>query len=430
MTAHTWTGVPRRARYLRTTAEMAIGVVVAFGFGYAVQSHERLALLGGMALGALVVVTRPNLGAAALGASIPLVENLAGSWTGVQVSLSDILLVLLLAQAVAAMVVSRNPAVIRALRPVAFPVLQYCAFMAVLLAAHLGPHAAVQSVQRLELVAFPLLVGSYLAFRGSHLWLLRVYVLCTTAIAVLWPFDQLHINKNPAGQLLANAILVVVGMPALSRLRICVPVLVFGLLATGSRGAIVACGVGLAVLLVVHGVRAPKRTIAQMLVLAALVGVAFKFSTHDVQSRVTTFTSQGDTGAAFTVRVREDYSHDALRITRAHPWFGVGVGSYFNGVEEFGLISTTDPHEVVLLQAAEGGWGFAVSFVVLILGSIFALLRLRAPDIAPAAAAVVLATVAHGLVDVYWVRSTPLLGWLMVGMACAVAYRRRASAEP
>jgi len=36
------------------------------------------------------------------------------------------------------------------------------------------------------------------------------------------------------------------------------------------------------------------------------------------------------------------------------------------------------------------------------------------------AAAVLVATAAHGLVDVYWVRGTPLLGWLIVGMVCGL----------
>jgi hypothetical protein len=32
----------------------------------------------------------------------------------------------------------------------------------------------------------------------------------------------------------------------------------------------------------------------------------------------------------------------------------------------------------------------------------------------------------HGLVDIYWVRGTPVLGWLLVGMALAQAHAARA----
>jgi hypothetical protein len=43
---------------------------------------------------------------------------------------------------------------------------------------------------------------------------------------------------------------------------------------------------------------------------------------------------------------------------------------------------------------------------------------MRQVDVGPAAAGVLIATAAHGLVDIYWVRGTPILGWLLVGMAC------------
>ena len=53
-------------------------------------------------------------------------------------------------------------------------------------------------------------------------------------------------------------------------------------------------------------------------------------------------------------------------------------------------------------------------------------MRRAGAAVAVAAAAVLLSTVAHGMVDVYWVRGTPVLGWLLVGMACGeLALRRR-----
>jgi len=53
---------------------------------------------------------------------------------------------------------------------------------------------------------------------------------------------------------------------------------------------------------------------------------------------------------------------------------------------------------------------------------------MRRLELAVAAAAVLLATFAHGLVDVYWVRGTPILGFLLIGMVCGLAARQRASA--
>ena len=68
---------------------------------------------------------------------------------------------------------------------------------------------------------------------------------------------------------------------------------------------------------------------------------------------------------------------------------------------------------------------FAASFLLLIGGTALALWRMRRVELAPAAAAVLLATFAHGLVDVYWVRCLPVLGFLLVGMVCGLAARRR-----
>ena len=101
----------------------------------------------------------------------------------------------------------------------------------------------------------------------------------------------------------------------------------------------------------------------------------------------------------------------------------MGVGNYL--INSSVGASTTDPHEVILLQAAEGGYGFAAAFLILIFGASAVLYRMRLLDLAPAAAAVLLATFIHGLVDVYWVRGTPVLSWLLLGMVCGMYAHRR-----
>ena len=82
---------------------------------------------------------------------------------------------------------------------------------------------------------------------------------------------------------------------------------------------------------------------------------------------------------------------------------------------------------MILLEAAEGGIIFAASFILLIGGAASGLWRMRRTELAPAALAILLATVAHGLVDVYWVRGLPVLGFLLVGMACGLAKERRSA---
>jgi membrane-bound metal-dependent hydrolase YbcI (DUF457 family) len=85
---------------------------------------------------------------------------------------------------------------------------------------------------------------------------------------------------------------------------------------------------------------------------------------------------------------------------------------------------------VILLEAAEGGYVFAASFVLLIGGAAFTLWRMRQVELAPAAVAVLLASAAHGLVDVYWVRGLPVLGFLLIGMVCANGAQSRCAPPP
>jgi hypothetical protein len=417
---------PRLARASRFATEVAIAGAGALVLGSAVGNHRLVAIAAAAALASLWLLVRPNAAAIALGVSLPALENIAGGHLGVNLTITDFLLLLATASALGGAVVAADGTVFQALRPLALPFLQYCAFLLVLLAAHLGRGAGVQTLQRLELFGLPVLVGCYLALRRAELPLLQAYVLGTTAVAAIWPAYHLSLQKNPAGQLMANAIVVLVGLPRLGRLRLLLPVLVVGLFATESRGAIVACAIGLGVVFLVRGLHSPKQVLAQVAVLVAVVLVAFQFMPATVQSRITDLSSQGSSAAAFTVRVRTDYRHDAVRIANAHPWFGVGVGSYLDGVQQLDLTETTDPHNVFLLQAAEGGWLFAASFVVLVLGTVVALVRLRRSGLAAVAFGLVVSTVAHGMVDVYWVRGTPVLAWLAVGMVCGAAWRERA----
>ena len=155
-----------------------------------------------------------------------------------------------------------------------------------------------------------------------------------------------------------------------------------------------------------------------MIVLTA--AVAYQYLPSNITARLTNLSSATGTAGAYAIDIRSEYAHDAEQLIAAHPLTGVGVGNYVAGTPALGT-QTTDPHDVVLLEAAEGGYVFAASFILLIGGAAFALWRLRRVELAAAAAAVLLATAAHGLVDVYWVRGTPVLGFLLVGMACGLA---------
>jgi hypothetical protein len=422
------------ARRLRSTVgDVAVGLGAAVAVGYAIQARNSLAvpLLGAVA--AAGILAFPPLAAAALGASLPASLDLAGGHLSVRIAASDIVLVLLAVRILGDGVVLGAMPALRALKPVRLPIIQYSALLGLLVVLHPGSTSILNTAQRFELFLGPLLIGAWLALRRDHMHVLRAYVIATAALAVAWPlnlFDlQKGLQKNPSGQFFANAILLLVGVPALRRFLPCLPLLVFGLFATESRGAILALLIGIAAITCVTRGRNLRLVLTRVLPLLLIAIVAFHWLPSGARARVTSFSASAGASGGYAVYVRDRYQQDAVRIIGAHPWDGVGVGNYLAGDPHAGT-ATTDPHQVVLLEAADGGLGLAAAFLVLVIGSIAVLVRLRAIELAPAALGVIVATVGHGMVDVYWVRGTPVLSWLLVGVVCGLAFARRTEHSP
>jgi hypothetical protein len=415
---------------------LVLGIAVAgattAAVTYAPVSSSLLIVAAAALAGAVVLFASPTLAAALLGLSIPELQDLTGGHLGVHVAASDIVLVLVTTRILADATVMRRFAAMRALRPVRLAAIQYAWFILVLLVLHASLDSGVKSLQRIELFVIPMLVGAYVAIRRDHMLLLRAYVIATTVLAIAWPILNSHglagqFQKNPVGQLIVGAILLLVAVRGLRRLWPCMPLLLLGLGLTASRGALLALVVGLVVLSVMSGGARRRILVTRTLALVLIGAAIYPWLPSDVTSRLTSYTTTAGVAGSFAIDVRDAYDHDAEQLISEHPWTGVGVGNYIAG-SPINLTQTTDPHEVVLLEAAEGGYLFAASFIVLILGGAFALWRLRRVELAAVAAAVLLATAAHGLVDVYWVRGNPLLGFLLVGMACGLATRRQRGA--
>jgi O-antigen ligase len=184
--------------------------------------------------------------------------------------------------------------------------------------------------------------------------------------------------------------------------------------------------VGIAVLSVGLGGRNRRILIGRTVMILVTGLVIYQLLPSADAARLTSFTGAAGSSGAYNIDVRVQYAHDAEQLISAHPLIGVGVGNYLAGSAADGT-QTTDPHDVILLEAAEGGIIFAASFILLIGGAASGLWRMRRTELAPAALAILLATVAHGLVDVYWVRGLPVLGFLLVGMACGLAKERRSA---
>jgi hypothetical protein len=419
------------ARRLRLGAVgVAVGLATAGAVSYApVPRLVLIAVPAAVGLAFLVFTSRA-LAAVLLGVSLPEIQDVTGGHLGLHVAASDVMLVLvtagLLAEAVAS---GRRLGVLGALRPVRFAFVQYAWLIVILLALHPGLGSAVKSVQRLELFVLPLLVGAYIALRRDHMLVLRAYVLSTTVLAVIWPALNSagiagQLGKNALGQLLACAILLLVAVPGLRRMLPCLPVLIVGLALTVSRGSVLGVVVGVAVLSFIVGGRSRRMLIARTVMIVATGLVIYQWLPSDIAARLTSFSGAAGTAGAYNIDVRFTYAHDAERLIAAHPWTGVGVGNYLAG-DPANLTQTTDPHDVILLEAAEGGYVFAASFALLIAAAVLGLWRMREAELAPAAMAILLATVAHGLVDVFWVRGLPVLGFLLVGMTCGLAAQRQ-----
>src|SRR5204862_998623 len=222
----------------------------------------------------------------------------------------------------------------------------------------------------------PLIVGAFAALTGRHIRVLQAYVLATTVLAAVWPIHHFALNKNPVGQLIANAILLLVGVRALRRLWPCLLLLAPGLILTVSRGAIVGAVIGIMVILVLQRTRAHP-VLTRVLPVTLIALGAFAFAPTSLQSRVTTCHPGTNTPGEFAIYLREKYTRDAHEIIDAHPWTGVGIGNYYAADSAISRTPVLDPHQVLLQQEAEGGYVLAAAFLLLIGGTLLVLRRMR-----------------------------------------------------
>lgn len=389
-------------------------------------------------------VTRPHTLFIALGAAIPWTQNLAGgsgagAWVGAyNISPSDIVMVALAIVLLLRLATGEQVGLRIAMKPIWIPIAQYSVLMIALLPFHpVVPSYLLKTGQRYELFLIPIVLGAYAVSNNMQMRVIRSYIFSTSVLGIAFVVGDNFAgfgvgDKNPVGQFIDGAILLIIAFRKHEDVRRLVPLLVVlmpCLLATYSRGSVVALAAGLMVI-VVFDARSIS-TILKPLLAVVLIGALTFFALPAAnQNRLTTFT----TGSAGTVRNSAEYSlllrfamqQEAQIIIDAHPMSGVGVGELASATGAANLPVLPDPHNVFYLQAAEGGYALAVSFGILVLGVAIALWRMRLLRIAVAAAAVLLSSVTHGLADVYWVRGTPVMGWVLVGMACATfAYRQR-----
>ena len=189
----------------------------------------------------LWLLFRPQLAFCLLAVSIPFPASLVGGGTGLSVAGSDVLLTLIFCVVIAEALLTGRTAIFSALKILALPLTPYLAWMAILAADHLGVVSTLQTGQRLELFLFPLIIGAAVSFRGLELPLLKTYLITATVFAGLYPFFSnanggLGAQKNPAGQFIADGLLLLIAVKDLrGKLILAAPVLTLGLFWTESR---------------------------------------------------------------------------------------------------------------------------------------------------------------------------------------------------
>jgi len=407
-----------------------IGVLaLAFLVGYWHHSHSRYALLLA-ALPLLVVMwLRPHLSLMASVAVLPFL-GLTLLTGGVQVPASDVLLSIAFLGALVHLLLNpewRGRA--RDLRLILLSAAPFTTWLLVEVVVHESLFVTFNILQNMQLYLLPLLVGGLvIRQRRDARVVVGLFVVATLLLVGWWVASGgeswLTGNKNPVGQFLANAALLVFALASSWRWRLLLVPLVLGMLFVQSRGALVGLGVGIISLVVVRGLGGWRRTLAAVVPMVAVVVIGYQVLPEDVTSRSTDFSVgnagtelTGLTAAQYSVRMREIYREEGWELIAQNPVFGVGPGNYRTGTPG-GLDFTEDPHNVVIRTAGDLGYPGLITFGVLLAGTAYvAFQRRKVNPYATVAIAVQAAIITHSFLDVYWVRGTPVLAFLLIGMA-------------
>lgn len=306
----------------------------------------------------------------------------------------------------------------RVLRPLRIPLAAYGAAMLLSIAVHRSIPAAVTALQRVELVIGGLLLGAGLIRTGLLRLSLEFYLVAASLLAVAAMLetgaeDFFGVQKNPAGGFISAALFIAILVKPSPRWILYAPILAVGLLASQSRGALLAALLAAAVAVVVIRLRDRIRLLFGLVGVGALLFVGYSQLPAIDRARLFRFSGAED----YAVLYRAEFQADALDQFASSPWTGVGVGNYTGGIRLPGI---TDPHQVLIFQLAEGGIPLLLAFLALAIGGAAVVLRhSKDSPLALAALTVQVSTVVHALVDIYWVRGTPTPAWLLIGATLA-----------
>jgi O-Antigen ligase len=346
----------------------------------------------------------------------------AGVWLikrvpGADVSVTDVLIA---AAGAAALVAGAGRAIQPRDRGVLRSFAFYLATLSVTLLFNQYFRADLEWLHRVALVAGAVLVGAWLVSTGFHHQALRALLLVTALIsgfAVLYsvshgfaPAEPLGYQKNFIGSITATVLLVLLAAHKEFRLpvgwlRIAGVVVAAGLLASHSRGAMVALVVGAFIWWFRRSSMSTPR-LRSLVILGAVAIAVFAFISIRNELRILSPYSSTNQ------RVQVERATERLWIN--HPFTGVGL-RFFKTPAYAGYQAPTNVFNEVLAEAGVFG---LLGFVVFVVGSLRVLGR-RSGALATAALCVVSARFVHGLFDIYWTGGTTGLVWIIAGMGLA-----------
>jgi O-antigen ligase len=387
------------------------------GAGWLAMTRPALApILLGAAVLVIVVAVKPVAVAVVSVPGALALQRLGGEI----VSLSELMTAVAAVLGVPALMRSQPP---RAFRLALGAAGAYVLIFATVVVIHPDVVAAGELIHRTVIVLGGLVVGGWLAMErkfGVAMALLAVGMSIVGVLAVVdsasrgWePAYPLLFHKNFIGSVAATTLLVLL----IARDRIPLPrwahlttvgLTLAGLLASQSRGGMIAFATGVLAWLVVSWLPGKRRSAkGAVLVAAGLAFVALQSVVSDLDPR--------NRGEFSSSELRNTINAETIELWRQNPIVGWGV-DYWRDPELRTYILDNGPTNTVLQALAEGGLLSFAALVVLVLGTIYAFTKAQGPLVA-AGVAVLVARLAHGSVDQYWVAAPTALTWVVVGAA-------------
>lgn len=366
----------------------------------------------------------------AIFAAMPFQQSLFGgeSSSAANVSMVDVLASLMMVTLLASLPARRT----LRLGPVAFPMGIYLGILgASSLSNWEGFTTAVSLLRMLMATLVAVLIFAnfktayHLAHRGFEIFLGATSVL---AIFTLLAFVEggveasmytFGINKNALGPTFGCGILTCLcylstEKPSRNRaigLRWALALCTVGCFLSLSRGAWLATALSsLFLLRLIKNKPAFWRTLALLVPLIAVLWRLLPAPTAEYASNIST--------SAYTVQTRLQTIGIVLDSFRSSPWMGVGIG----------LRKTVEPHNVLILTLGESGIIGLIGFLGMFAGGFYTLAlalrktRVDLPNrqLVLIGISILLLSLVHGCMDVYWRRGIGFLGWAGVGLAVQI----------